>query len=236
MFDFVRKPTLWKAWDAGLDEKIKSRGEFHLKSIQDLVVYDMLKEVQGQTIAEIGGGDSRVLPQLAKQNTCFNVDTFEGAGNGPTKKSVFKGVKNIPVFLGEYSEKLAPQSFDIVFSISVIEHVPTKDLDNFLKDGLRVLKPGGLWLHAIDMYLEDSPDAGRQRLFERYRNWMKHPELTPVGDVYEGPPKFSCDMATNPDHMMYQWGKISPKLIDLRQRAQSTSILLAARKTGASPQ
>ena len=43
-------------------------------------------------------------------------------------------------------------------------------------------------------------------------------------------------MASNPDHVMFQWGKVAPKLIDLRRRAQSTSILLAARKTGASAQ
>ena len=138
----------------------------------------------------------RVLPQLAKANTCFNVDTFEGAGNGPKKKAVFKGVTNVPVFLGDYSEQLAPQSFDVVFSISVIEHVPTKDLDNFLKDGLRILKPGGLWVHAIDMYLEDTlPQAERAcsrdiAIGSNTRNWTPSAKsmTVPRGSAATWPP------------------------------------------------
>src|SRR5262249_34173019 len=130
--------------------------------------------------------------------------------------------------LGEHSTLLESSSLDIVFSVSVVEHVP--DLGPFFEDGLRILKPGGLWLHAIDCYVEDKPTDYWNGRFEAYRNWLKHPQLEPVGPIFEGPLKFTCDMATNPDDVMHSWGKISPSLIELRKRAQSVSIILAARR------
>ena len=230
MFDFIRKPFLWKALDEELDREIGKTQQFHLKSIQDLAVYDILKGVQGKTIAEIGGGDSRLLAKLAKDNTCFNVDKFAGANGGPSKVIHIKGVTNVQAFLGERSAQLKDDQFDIVFSISVIEHVPTPALNDFFDDGLRILKPGGLWLHAIDFYLEDEPSANIVARFAKHREWLAHPKLEPVGEVFDGPARFTCDMATNPDNFMHSWGKVAPKLIELRQKAQSVSLLLAARK------
>lgn len=230
MFDFIRKTPLWNAWDDGLDKQIGARKDFHLKSIQDIAVYNMLKDMSGQRIAEIGGGNSSLLAKLSKNNNCYNVEKFEGAGNGPKKEVVIKRVTNVSVFLGEQSETLKTDFFDVVFSISVVEHVPTPSLQAFLEDGVRILKPGGLWLHAIDMYVTDNPEPPREKLFGIYRDWLDHPQLEPVGPVYDGPLKFSCDMATNPDNIMYQWGQSAPSLDPLRQRAQSVSIILAARK------
>ncbi len=83
MFDFIRKSLLWDAWDRGIHKEIGATGTFHLKTIQDLAVYSRLRELNGKTIAEIGGGNSRLLKRLAEKNTCFNVEKFEGAGGGP---------------------------------------------------------------------------------------------------------------------------------------------------------
>lgn len=230
MFDFVRKPDLWRYWDNRLDKDFKQTQAFHLKTVQDLAVYDQIKASTGQTIAEIGGGDSRLLKKLNAQNTCFNIEKFEGRDGGPSKEIHIRGVKNIPVFLGENSPLIQPDFFDIVFSVSVIEHIGPKDLSGFFEDGLRILKPGGLWLHAIDMYLDEAPAKHIVNRFEHYRSWVRDARMEPVGDVFEGAAGFTTDMATNPDNTMYQWGKIAPSLIEFRQRAQSVSIILAARK------
>jgi len=230
MFDFIRKPFLWEAWDNGLDRAIGKTGQFRLKSIQDIAVYAQLKDMREATIAEIGGGDSRLLATLAGSNTCVNVEKFEGAGAGPKKEIVIDGVRNVRAFLGEHSPLLEANQFDAVFSVSVVEHVPVDGLAAFFEDGLRVLKPGGLWLHAIDMYLEDVPSVAAIARYSTYRGWVKDPRMTPVGAINEGLPRFSCDIATNPDDIMYSWGKIAPNLIELRQRAQSVSLIVAARK------
>ncbi len=139
-------------------------------------------------------------------------------------------------FLGERSGLLEPETFDVVYSVSVVEHVPDGALPGFLDEGLEVLKDGGLWLHAIDLYVdnESAPAAvATQRRFDAYRTWVDHPALQPLGNVYEGLPVFSCDMASNPDNVMYQWGKVAPALNEKRQQAQSVSLLVALRKSSA---
>ena len=233
MFDFIRKPELWDALDRGWCEVFDVGRAFHLKSIQDFAVYRRLKDAQGLDILEVGGGDSRLLRQLAPYNRCFNLEKFEGADVGPKQEVRIDDVTNVNAFLGEFDPRLEADALDVVFSVSVVEHVPTNRLDDFLADGLRVLRPGGLWLHAIDMYLEDEvPDHILTR-FDVYRSWAS-PEkgCLPEGHVYSGPPRFSCDMATNPDNVLHDWGRLNPALTGLRQRAQSVSVLVASRKSG----
>lgn len=230
MLDFIRKSFLWDAWDRGLHQEVPKLREFHLKSIQDLAVYDRLRSFKEAVIGEVGGGNSRVLRTLANTNRCFNIEQFAGKDGGPAKEVKIDGVDNILVLLGEYSPEIKDEFFDCLFSVSVVEHLPDGKLRDFAEDGLRALKPGGLWLHAIDMYLKDEPEDDTNSRFEAYKDWFSIPGLGAVGAVFKGPVKFSCDMATNPDDTMYEWGRTAPNLIELRKVSQSVSLILAGRK------
>lgn len=230
MLDFIRKSFLWNAWDQNLQNELPKLGGFHLKSIQDLAVYSHLKSMQGKTIGEIGGGNSRVLRTLSKNNTCYNIEKFAGKDGGPASEVIIPNVENILVFLGEFSPLIKDESFDCLFSVSVVEHVPSQNLEDFAKDGLRALKSGGLWIHAIDMYLKDEPEADTDARYQAYRNWFNLPGMKALGPIFDGPIEFRCDMATNPDDTMHAWGRIAPNLIPLRQIAQSTSLLLIGQK------
>ena len=231
MFDFIRKPTLWDTWDRKLDFTIGTKRQFSLKTIQDLAVYNVLQDVRDKWIAEIGGGHSRLLPRLAKTNRCFNIDKFEGLAGGPAMAKYIWRVKNIRAYLGDQDPALTDGMFDLLFSISVVEHVPTDRLAAFHADQLRILKPGGLFLHAIDLYLEDRPALHTVERFEHYRAWVTGTAgVEPIGPVFDGDCRFTCDLATNPDDVMYAWGEIAPQLTELRQHAQSVSLLLGGRK------
>ena len=231
MFDFVRKPEIWHAMDAGWQDEIQGKLSFQLKTMQDMAIYAYLRDLSGKRIAEIGGGDSRILPQLTKQNKCFNIEPFEGADNGPQSEIVIGGVENIRTMVGTFDPALPDNSFDVLFSISVVEHVEDDDFQAFFDDCVRILKPGGVMFHAIDMYISEDPTPFWLDRFEMYRDAVsKRSDVIPFGSIMQGELEFTTDMASNPDPIMHGWKTISPSLNDLRQVAQSVSLKIAVKR------
>lgn len=53
--------------------------------------------------------------------------------------------------------KLPPYSFDRVFSISVIEHIPGEHIRSAVKEIANALKPGGYFIATIDLFLDIHP-------------------------------------------------------------------------------
>ncbi|MEM8772036.1 MAG: class I SAM-dependent methyltransferase [Pseudomonadota bacterium] len=231
MLDFIRKKFVFEILDQGLPKEIGAAKPYHLKTVQDCAVFGLVAGLEGASIAEIGGGDSRLIRKLARKNQCVNVEKFQGADNGPDRPVRIRGVKTVEAFLGEFSERLQKDQFDAVFSVSVVEHVATDKLDAFFEDGMRILKSGGLWAHAIDMYVGSAPTPANRKRLEVFQRWADFAGKTePVGDIFTGEPVFAPDMASNPDNVMHAWGVFTPSLIELRERAQCVSLLLAARK------
>lgn len=231
MFDFIRKQVLWDALDEGRLNELESKISYQLKIAQDLMIYSQLRETRGLQIAEIGGGDSRILRRLGRQNICFNIERFEGRDQGPEGEIVIENVKNINAYIGAFDSAVPDSAFDVMFSVSVVEHVDTEKLDSFHRDLLRALRPNGIFLHAIDLYLEDVPTPYVQERFDIYKGWVNgNAEVAPLGEIRDVALRFSPDMASNPDHILYGWGKVVPALIGLRARAQNVSLLVGGRK------
>ena len=63
-----------------------------------------------------------------------------------------RGYTFLPAYIGSFDKDLPDSYFDLVFSISVVEHINEADdvLQNIVKDIDRVLKPGGYNVHCID--------------------------------------------------------------------------------------
>lgn len=161
----------------------------------------------------------------------FNIDPFEGADNGPSGEVKLAGVTNIFARLGKFDPQLADQSFDLLFSISVVEHVEDPDFAAFFDDCVRLLKPGGQMYHAIDMYLSESPTPFWTNRWDMYRAAVsKRDDVAPIGKVFDGPAKFTTDLASNPDNIMYSWKQLSPSLDELRKQAQSVSLVIGVQK------
>lgn len=136
-----------------------SRRTCDLKTYQDLFTYTLICDnlPAGARLLEIGGGNSRVARWLEGQFEIWNLDKLEGAGHGPVAGAGEHEPRLVRDYIGSFNQALADHSFDCVFSISTMEHVP-EDRSTFadiLADTRRLLKPGGVCFHTIDIVLKD---------------------------------------------------------------------------------
>jgi SAM-dependent methyltransferase len=194
------------------------------QEFQDAFILSELGNASGKRIAEIGGGHSRVLPYLAKTNECWNIDPFEGAGKGPTDVKDDSDIKLVRDEVGSFSENLPNDYFDMVISISVVEHLATEALADFFRDIARILAPGGKTIHAIDAYLGESEvGAG----IDRYKDAVDAAcdELKPIGSNESlSAARFHPSMVTDPDINMWKRNKLVPALAPKRNVAQCVSL------------
>lgn len=226
MLDIIRKAEYFD-W---LDNNLADARNYSLKGIQDGWIVSLLSEKSDLKIAEVGGGHSRVLQKLSPRNECWNIDKFEGQGQGPTEVVELANVKIVRAFLGDFDTAIPDQYFDVVFSVSVVEHVPGERLNAFFADCHRILKPGGMMAHAIDLYISDSPET-RLGVIDAYQTaiesqgfeWFAVP-------VVDGNVTFQSCFASNSDITMNHWNRLVPSLRSIRETAQSVSIKLLAFK------
>jgi len=144
----------FRGLDTALYGKPVDHAQCDLKRYQDLLVLTFITATipQGSKILEIGGGNSRILAHLADRYECWNVDKFEGLGNGP-KALPQKGYRIIRDYLGNNNPELPDNHFDLVFSISALEHTPDDEnlFENIVNDMHRILKHGGTNLHLFNV-------------------------------------------------------------------------------------
>ncbi len=132
------------------------------KAWQDAILTAFIdqKLPKDAAMLEVGGGFSRILYKYHHTHKCWNLDKFEGVGAGP------KSIPTLPYpivqdYIGSFNKHIPDNYFDLVFSISVLEHIPyEKELyKNILADMQRMLKPGGYCVHCIDFPLVSIDDS-----------------------------------------------------------------------------
>lgn len=231
MYHYLTKNEYFTAIDdPEIYGALKNTENFGLKHCQDACVLKKLASLPPGKVAEAGGGVSRTLPSLAAKGwQCWNIEPFEGAGNGP-RKCRQEGINNVGVYLGRFSPELQSNAFDAVYSISVIEHVPDSDMNAFFEDMFRILKPGGRAWHAIDVYLRDETDPAVEIRNRRVFYAALKTGFVPVEEEEFPDAAFHCAFATNPDLVMRQWNRSVPALAPKRAVSQSVSLLLGLKK------
>ena len=106
-------------------------------------------------LLEIGAGEPIVadlLQQLGHE--VWIVDPYDGSGNGPTQYEQYRArypdLKFVRAVFGDGLKELKDNSFDCIFSISVLEHVPCPALRSVFRGLRRYLNSDGSSIHAID--------------------------------------------------------------------------------------
>jgi SAM-dependent methyltransferase len=120
----------------------------------------------GMTVLEIGGALSGFQFVLSKEGlTVVNLDPGEAShGKGwpvtPVAHSCLNRAFRTDVRLANCfidQAGFADTSFDRVFAISVLEHIPADDLATLMDQLRRVLKPDGILVATADLFLNAAP-------------------------------------------------------------------------------
>jgi glycosyltransferase involved in cell wall biosynthesis/2-polyprenyl-3-methyl-5-hydroxy-6-metoxy-1,4-benzoquinol methylase len=113
---------------------------------------------KGSKLLEIGAGEPKVADFLQKMGYEVTIiDPYEGEGNGPTEFEYFKKryphLRIIKNHFESSTDLLINESFDCIYSISVLEHVPECQIPEIFKTIKALLNPDGYSIHCIDHVL-----------------------------------------------------------------------------------
>jgi hypothetical protein len=110
-------------------------------------------------LLEIGGGEpvvSGFLSELGYDVTL--IDPYDGFGNGPTDYeryvARFPQVKIVREYFRPDLAQFQPASFDGIFSVSVLEHIPLEPLRSCFEAVERFLVANGASIHCFDFILQ----------------------------------------------------------------------------------
>ena len=132
-------------------------------------VYHALQPTQCLRVLEIGGALSGLQFVLARAGSeVHNVDPFLDYGGGgyhsPQKRHAqlnrsFK--TDVRLHTSTLPEATLDGSFDVIYSVSTIEHIPQDDLVATLTAARRLLNPGGRIILTVDLFLNLEPFSDR---------------------------------------------------------------------------
>jgi len=125
-----------------------------LKVYQDSMVYTFILENLhlGARLLEIGGGESRIIESLKNKYEIWNLDKLEGVGFGPRRLVPQENYHLVEDYIGENSPELPNGYFDLIYSISTLEHLPLDEgnIQAVLSEINRLQRPGSYSLHCVD--------------------------------------------------------------------------------------
>ena len=133
----------------------------------------------GQRVIEVGGAYSR-LPEYLGTKYAVEPWVADDFGKGTSEEELWTrwgdpaelpakhpGVHYVFRRLGEAAPELPDDHFDRVFSVSTLEHIPARSRLSVLTDMHRILAPGGLELHTIDIAVPAPRVVARHWLGDR---------------------------------------------------------------------
>lgn len=234
MWRFVNKHEFFEALHGGLCDEDAA----HLKFIQDAWFHLYFSRHAGLTrVLEIGGGSSRILPKLHKKGVeVWNADRLQGEAAGPVASKDFLksqsklGIKLVMAYVGEFSPELPDKHFDLAFSISVLEHLDEARTRDCFRDARRVLRPGGIMLHAVDLFLNDKPLPRTTEKIAILKKAIDENGFMPAGaDDIGAAPVFKTHYASSADFYLGRNWCFNPALQSLVEQNQLVTLVMAHR-------
>jgi ubiquinone/menaquinone biosynthesis C-methylase UbiE len=164
MYSYARVSEFWKFLDKykefnDLTDTNRMVGD--LKEYQRLFALDaILSRLPHEgRILEVGGGVCHVLRSLhrrfEKKYDLWSVDPLDGSAGGPVGEESLMGCEKVIHLvrskIGNGDPQLPDNYFDLVFSISVMEHIPLDSWRIIFDDIHRIARPGAIMFHSVDV-------------------------------------------------------------------------------------
>jgi len=167
-------------WEIAKRYSILSNHPNTLKPLGYAHMIMLIETFKPKTILEIGhGGGSLVFRTFANSNIeLWGLDEYSEesrvSNESLTKiKEWNPHTKFVSGLLGTNVNELPDNYFDLVYSVSVIEHIPEENLSSVFEETYRVLKPGGIVSHSYDIHYKQNTKA----VFDAFENakleWLK---------------------------------------------------------------
>lgn len=140
--------------------ELEQAHSYGLKEMGTLFCLDVILNNKPKVVLEIGPGFNcyfdKVLPEGIEYWTIdepgfYDKSTFADAVNKRTRARHVNGL------MGAFLKDLPSNYFDIIFSISVLEHTDFPKLPSVFSDIRRCLKPGGHSIHSFDLFPQSAP-------------------------------------------------------------------------------
>ncbi len=166
-------------WEVAKKHPSLSRKEQTLKPLGYAHMVNLIEAFKPKRVLEVGHGAGSYLFDIFSDKIEFwgLDDTIEDnavtADSLAETKKTYPNVRFVTGLLGQNNPELPDNYFDLVCSVSVLEHIPHEHLDAVFKDTYRILRPGGIVSHSYDIaYRYDT-----SKVFSAYESngfeWLK---------------------------------------------------------------
>ncbi len=183
---------LFSLRDKHPDMLFSEKYQYGLKQFGALYVIDWFRQFKPKRVLEMGAGNSVLFDhRIGDQCEYWMVDDSgfyqeEQFQTSLTKRNHTKFVNGL---VGEDLPNLPENYFDLIFSVSVLEHVTRDKVTEVARHMRRLLAPGGRLVHSIDIpanRVKDRPVFWHRALDDAGIGSPAPPTTLDFGDTVEG--------------------------------------------------
>lgn len=162
--------------------------EVTAESESERLVWDVFAflgdSIDGKDVYEIGPGVGRFTAELARRSRCVTAMDISHGMLQRTRENV-GGSNNIYLVQGSASNTVfGPGSFDWVFEVTTLIHMPDEHFERIIDQARQGLRPGGK-IFLCGPMAEESPKKLHEYLFHRTRKQYEN-ALAPFSILREG--------------------------------------------------
>lgn len=133
--------------------------QWGLKQMGTLFCAEKIKEIAPAKILEVGAGFNTFFEEhFSAGHEYWILDDTVGLCDEEKFNAAVKVRQNthfVRSLLGSFNSDVPDNYFDLVFSISALEHVPLDKRTAVYEDMFRIVRPGGIIVHSIDMFRDN---------------------------------------------------------------------------------